>query len=75
MNGNFTTTPRRLHSITEVAGMLGVSRAGVYRLVSDGRLHPVRIGRRSLITADELDGLVEQLVAEASSPAAKTGHA
>ena len=38
--------------------MLGISRRGLYRLIEDGTLRTVTLGRRRLVPADELERLV-----------------
>ncbi|MGF1668196.1 MAG: helix-turn-helix domain-containing protein [Acidimicrobiia bacterium] len=45
-------------SVTETCCALGVSRSTVYRLINDGRLRPVHLGRRVLIPLSELDRLM-----------------
>ena len=44
----------RLYSIKTVAKMFGISEFTIYRLMRDGELNPVRIGRRTLFTGTEL---------------------
>ncbi len=52
-------TPRRLvHPINEAAELLAVDRRTVYRLIARGELHPVRIGSRQRIPAEQLERLV-----------------
>ena len=50
-----------LLTLDEVAGRLRVSRRTVERLIDVGRIRPVRIGRRVLVTARELDAYVASL--------------
>jgi excisionase family DNA binding protein len=47
-----------LLTLDEVAAALRVSRRTVERLVAAGRLRPVHVGRRPLITAVELEAYV-----------------
>jgi len=54
-----------LHDIPDVSRMTGLSRATLYRLIAEGRLQPVKIGRSVRIPADELHAFVERLKAEA----------
>jgi excisionase family DNA binding protein len=45
--------------------MTGLSRATLYRLMGEGKIRPVKIGRAVRIPADELRAFVERLKAEA----------
>jgi excisionase family DNA binding protein len=50
---------RRGLRVREVAATLGVSRATLYRLLADGQVRGVRLGRKTLIIpADEIDRLL-----------------
>lgn len=50
-------------SITEAALILGIGRSSIYALINSGRLHPKKIGARTILNADEVQRL---LVEEAS---------
>lgn len=45
-------------SITGAAAAIGVSRTTIYELVKAGKLHPVKIGTRTLIPRAELEALL-----------------
>ena len=45
--------------------MLGISRRGLYRLIEDGTLRTVTLGRRRLVPARELERLVRPAEAAA----------
>lgn len=63
---NDHTAPSRLRSIVAASKALGVSRNTIFALLSSGKLGYVRIGRRRLIPADEIDRFIEaNLVANA----------
>jgi len=47
-----------LKSVKEAAGLLGISPWTVRSYIRDGRLRPVRLGRRVLLSEDELERLV-----------------
>ena len=49
-----------LKSVEQAAGLLGISRWTVRAYIRDGRLKPVRLGRRVLLAEDELERLIEQ---------------
>lgn len=51
-------TATELLTVAETAGRLRVSRRTVERLIKAGRLRPVRIGRRVLITTQELEAFL-----------------
>ena len=47
-----------LMSVKEAAGLLGISHWTVRSYIRDGRLKPVRLGRRVLLSEEELERLV-----------------
>lgn len=47
-----------LASITEASKMLSVGRSTLYRLIGDGRLQTVKIGRRTLIPVSSIRALI-----------------
>jgi excisionase family DNA binding protein len=47
-----------LLTVAEVADRLRVSRRTVERLMAQGRLRPLKVGRRTLVTSRELDAFV-----------------
>ena len=50
---------RRALRVREVAATLGVSKATLYRLLADGQVRAVRLGRRTLvIPADEIERIL-----------------
>ena len=51
---------RRLLDMEQTCEYLGVSEDGVYRLVQDRRLTPVRFDRRMRFDVRELDQLIEE---------------
>ena len=50
-----------LYSVSEATQMLSVGRSVVYELIADGKIHVVKIGRRTLIARDELERFVQSL--------------
>ena len=60
------------YSLDDAARLVGVSRRHVYRLLAEGRLRSVLLGRRRLIAAAELARLLEVDAAE-PSPEARRG--
>ena len=55
---------RALKSVHQAAELLGISPWTVRSYIRDGKLKPVRLGRRVLLAEDEL----ERLVAEGQKP-------
>lgn len=53
---------RLLHDLDEAADLLSISRRVVDRLVRDGDLDSVKLGRRRLVPHDALEDYVERLV-------------
>ena len=56
-----TAAAKLLFTVTEAAARLGVGRTTLYGLIADRAITPVHIGRLTRFTADELDGLQENL--------------
>lgn len=53
---------RLLHDLDEAAELLSISRRVVDRLVRDGELDSVKLGRRRLVPHDALEDYVARLV-------------
>ena len=53
-----------LHSIMSAAEILDIGRSSVYGLIADEKIQVVKIGRRTLITDQSIQHLVEELVAK-----------
>jgi excisionase family DNA binding protein len=49
---------KALRSVEEAAGLLGISPWTVRAYIRDGKLRPVRLGRRVLLAEEELERLV-----------------
>jgi excisionase family DNA binding protein len=45
-------------SIREAAKRAGVSRSSIYRLIAQGRVKPVKVLGRTIITDDQIDALL-----------------
>ena len=54
MAQNITDTGRRAHSIAETCALTGLGRDTVYTAIRDGHLVARKLGRRTLITDDDL---------------------
>ena len=59
------TTPRLLYGISRTAEMLDSGRTAVYGLINRGELTMVKVGRRSMITAESLGDYVQRLTSAA----------
>jgi len=53
-----------LQSPRDAANLLGIGRTTLYTLIKNGELHPVKIGRRTLIATAELVRYVDRLTAD-----------
>ena len=51
----------RLYSITEVKARLGIGNTTVYQEISAGRLVALKLGARTLVTAESLRRYIEAL--------------
>jgi excisionase family DNA binding protein len=56
---------RLLYPVHEAAEQLGIQRTSLYELLKGGELERVKIGRRTLITAESLTEYVDRLRAVA----------
>ena len=54
MSQNTNETGRRAHSIAETCALTGLGRDTVYAAIRDGHLVARKLGRRTLITDDDL---------------------
>ena len=61
--------------INEGFAVIGVKRTKGYELVKQRRLHIIKIGKKSLLSNQELKELASQLLAEAKANASKNGAA
>ncbi len=52
---------RLLYPISEVGTLLGISRSGVYNLLSGGQLKKTILGGRSLVKLSEIERFVKSL--------------
>lgn len=57
--------PRKLHAIPEAAEQLSISARVLDRLIADGKIETVKIGRRRLVPDDALDAYIQKLRATA----------
>ena len=57
---------RLIYPLPEARAKLGgISHSGFYNLVADGAIRLTKIGRRSYVTADELDAFVSRVSGKA----------
>lgn len=54
---------RLLHPIPDAANALGIGRSTLYELIASGEISTTKIGRRTLISQDELERYVSTLTA------------
>ncbi len=60
MNDTKGTTPL-LIGLTEAGGRLGISRRSIERLLAKNELRAVRVGRRRLVSTEELEAFIGRL--------------
>lgn len=48
-------------SAQEAADLLGIGRSSLFKLVREGQLRGVKLGKRRVFTRTELEGLLERL--------------
>jgi excisionase family DNA binding protein len=58
----------QLYTIKEVQAMLKVSQATIYRMVYDGRLSHIKIGKLVRIPAEAIRELIEKGVESTNTP-------
>jgi excisionase family DNA binding protein len=46
-------------SIPDAARAIGIGRTTIYQLIAAGRLHPIKIGRRTLIPVSSIQRYIE----------------
>jgi excisionase family DNA binding protein len=61
-----TKPQRRLITVQEAADELAISRWSVYRLIWDGRVQSVQLGRCRRIVRQSLDDYLAELIEEAA---------
>jgi excisionase family DNA binding protein len=54
-------TARAAYSIAEVIALTGLGRDKIYRVINEGKLTAKKCGRRTLITASDLQAFLERL--------------
>ena len=56
MNNPMAMSPR------DAARAIGISRSSLYRLMKQGRIRTVKLGRRTLVPTSELSALIDKKV-------------
>lgn len=54
------------YSVNETLTILSIGRTSLYALIKDGRLRPIKLGKKTLIGADDMVALLEELRADAA---------
>lgn len=55
-----TDMQRKTYKVNEVAGILGIGRTTIYKLINQGELQRIKLGASTLIAADSLDALLSR---------------
>ena len=58
----------RLLSIAEAQRVLGVGRTTIYRLIGEGQLPAVKVGRRTLISESQVQHFIQSLSNQSRGP-------
>ena len=56
-----TVTPPSLHKLAVVMARTGLSRSAVYRVINEGKIKTVKIGRSVRISEQELNRFINDL--------------
>lgn len=56
--------------VPDTTNRLGVGRTTVYRLIEEGQLETVQVGRRRLVLSESIDAFIERLRAQQAGDAA-----
>ena len=51
----------KLYSVSETAQLLHISRGNLYRIIAEGVLKPIKLGKRTLFSEQELEAFIEGL--------------
>lgn len=51
----------KLYTIKETAELLRISKATLFRLMAEGKIIPLKLGKRSLFSEEELTRFIEDL--------------
>jgi excisionase family DNA binding protein len=57
----YTKGMDKLYSVSETAQLLHISRGNLYRLIAEGTLKPIKLGKRTLFSERELEAFIEGL--------------
>lgn len=57
----YTINMDKLYTVTETAQLLHISRGNLYRLIAEGTLRPIKLGKRTLFSEQELEAFIEGL--------------
>ena len=51
----------KLFTVSETIQLLHISRGNLYRLIAEGKLKPIKLGKRTLFSEQELEAFIEKL--------------
>ncbi len=57
----YTISMDKLYSVSETAQLLHISRGNLYRIIAAGILKPIKLGKRTLFSEQELEAFIEGL--------------
>ena len=56
------------YKIDEVAQALGLGKTTIHKLLRDGELQKIKLGRATLISAESVDALIQRYAVQAGAP-------
>ncbi len=56
---------KALYTVEEAAALLSIGRSTLFTLFKTGRILPVKVGKRTLVTPESIERYVERLTTEA----------
>ena len=59
---------RMTYKIDEVAQALGLGKTTIHKLLRDGELQKIKLGRATLISAESVDALIQRYAVQAGAP-------
>ena len=65
---------RLLYSVTEAAGLLGVGRTYLFRLIAAGEIESIKVGKLRKIPRDALGRYIDKQRAGQAATTSGTGH-
>lgn len=59
---------RKAFKVNEVAQALGLGKTTIHKLLRDGELQKIKLGRATLISAESVEALIQRHTVQAGAP-------